>query len=93
MNRVEFKFKNGHTKMLNLRQAELLTKAGIGTYATRMMAASHTVAQDVPVVSTVVLPMDLDSMTKEELHALAKERGVKVHHNAGAEKVREALRG
>lgn len=91
MNRVEFKFKNGHTKMLNLRQAELLTKAGIGTYATRMMAASPTVAQDVPVGSTVV--QDLESMTKEELHAIAKERGVKVHHNAGAEKVREALRG
>lgn len=90
MNRVEFKFKNGHTKMLNLRQAELLTKAGIGTYATRMMAASPTVAQDV--VSTVVQD-DLESMTKEELHALAKDRGVKVHHNAGAEKVREALRG
>lgn len=92
MNRVEFKFKNGHTKMLNLRQAELLTKAGIGTYATRMMAASPTVAQDVPVVSTVVQD-DLESMTKEELHVLAKERGVKVHHNAGAERVREALRG
>ncbi len=35
---------------------------------------------------------DLDAMDAEALHALAKERGVKVHANAGADKVREALR-
>lgn len=42
----------------------------------------------------VALPIadGLDDMTVEELHALAKERGVKVHHKAGAEKVRAALR-
>ena len=31
-------------------------------------------------------------LSKEELHALAKERGVEVHHAAGAAKVAEALR-
>lgn len=35
---------------------------------------------------------DLDDLDAEQLHALAKERGVKVHHASGAEKVREALR-
>lgn len=35
----------------------------------------------------------LDDMDAEALHALAKERGVKVHHAAGADKVRKALRG
>lgn len=35
----------------------------------------------------------LDQLSAEQLHALAKERGVKVHHAAGADKVREALRG
>lgn len=35
---------------------------------------------------------DLDAMTAEELHALAKERGIKVHPRTGAEKVRAALR-
>lgn len=35
---------------------------------------------------------DLDGLDAEQLHALAKERGVKVHHAAGADKVREALR-
>lgn len=34
----------------------------------------------------------LDQLDTERLHALAKERGVKVHHKAGAEKVRAALR-
>lgn len=35
----------------------------------------------------------LDKMDAEALHALAKERGVTVHHRAGADKVRAALRG
>ena len=35
--------------------------------------------------------VDLNALDKDALHALAKERGVKVHHNAGADKVREAL--
>lgn len=35
--------------------------------------------------------VDLTALDKEALHALAKERGVKVHHNAGAETVRKAM--
>lgn len=31
-------------------------------------------------------------LSKEELHALAKERGITVHHAAGAAKVAKALR-
>lgn len=40
------------------------------------------------------LPVDdgLGQLSAEQLHELAKERGVKVHHAAGADKVREALR-
>lgn len=34
----------------------------------------------------------LDEMGADQLHVLAKERGLSVHHKAGAEKVREALR-
>lgn len=33
----------------------------------------------------------LETMTAEELHAIAKERGVKVHHKSGKKKVIEAL--
>lgn len=35
---------------------------------------------------------ELDALGEEELRALAKERGVKVHHKAGADKIRAALR-
>lgn len=34
----------------------------------------------------------LDAMTREELHALAKERGIKVHHSSGAAAVIKAIR-
>lgn len=34
----------------------------------------------------------LDALDAEQLHALAKERGVSVHHRAGADKVRAAIR-
>ena len=34
----------------------------------------------------------LDELDAEQLHALAKERGVNVHHASGADKVRAALR-
>ena len=34
----------------------------------------------------------LDDLDASQLHALAKERGVTVHHKVGADKVREALR-
>lgn len=46
-------------------------------------------------VDAHALPVDdgLDQLSAEQLHELAKERGVKVHHAAGADKIREALRG
>lgn len=37
-------------------------------------------------------PDGLDDLDRDQLHTLAKERGVKVHHMAGADKVRAALR-
>lgn len=37
-------------------------------------------------------PDGLDSLDIEQLRALAKERGVTVHHAAGADKIRAALR-
>jgi hypothetical protein len=86
MERVNFKFKNGHTRVMGEHQAKVLGKLGHGTYMTRDMVASRT---------ETVLHNEgdgLDAMDREQLHALAKERGVKVHHMAGAEKLRTALR-
>lgn len=65
--------------MMRARDAKLLRRLGQGTYETRVMVPAA------PVI-------DLDSMDRDALHALAKERGIKVHHMAGADKVREALR-
>lgn len=59
--------------------------------------AGEQIAQIDPVIqpdNAVDLPVvyDLDKLDADALHALAKERGVKVHHLAGAEKLRKALR-
>lgn len=35
----------------------------------------------------------LDNLALEELHAIAKERGIKIHHKAGKEKVLSVLKG
>lgn len=103
MERVDFTFKNGHTRIMAKRQAELLGKAGYGTYQTRDMARQPMLTK--PLQAEVIAepekdhevepPADvvgLDALDKDELYALAKERGVKVHHMAGADKVRAALR-
>ena len=42
---------------------------------------------------TVVEGDELDVMDRDALFALAVERGIKVHHKAGADKIRKALRG
>lgn len=50
---------------------------------TRMGKGSVVVAEAAP---------DLDALDADALRALAQERGLKVHHNAGADKLRAALR-
>ena len=79
---VDFKYANGRQRTMNRRYAEVLAKLGRGTYATRDMRA----AEPEPA------PVDIEKLDADQLHKLAQERGVKVHHKAGADKVREALR-
>ena len=43
-------------------------------------------------VATPDAAPDLDAMDADALRALAQDRGIKVHHNAGADKLRAALR-
>lgn len=94
MERVDFKFKrNGAMRTMNLKSAQILEKLGHGTYMTKVMTAAPLVMPVEVVESPVEVEADLDAMGKEELHELAKQRGVKVHHMAGADKVRAALRG
>ncbi|MBI3150069.1 MAG: hypothetical protein HYZ17_16315 [Betaproteobacteria bacterium] len=60
------------------------------TYQTRVMTAKPAGLPPVP-MSLSRTVVSLDDMDAEALHALAKSRGVKVHHLAGARKVRQAL--
>ena len=77
-----------------------MERAGLGTYQTRDMARQPMMTkpmQAAPVAEPVMVAAQpegdgLDTLDKEQLHALAKERDVKVHHLAGADKVRAALR-
>jgi len=83
MSRVQFTFKkNGSQRMMHKLTAEVLQKHGLGEYMTRDMA-------DQPMIQK---GDGLDELDRAQLHALAKERGVAVHHLAGADKVRSALR-
>jgi len=95
MEKVDFTFKRGgRTKQVNERQAQLLQRAGIGTYRTRDMASHPMVTKPMVAETKAQTAADdgLDALDKDQLHALAKERGVKVHHMAGADRVRAALR-
>lgn len=90
MQKVTFTYKNGRERMLSARDADLLQRLGKGTYLTRDMTAVRPLPVVMPVANKK--DVDLDSLDGDALHALARERGVKVHHKAGADKVRAALR-
>lgn len=92
MEKVMFTFKRGgRTQSVYERQAKMLARAGLGTYQTRDMADMPKATK--PMIPAPAVPADsLDGMDKDQLHAIAKERGIKVHHAAGADKVRAALR-
>ncbi|WP_047711374.1 hypothetical protein [Pseudomonas lactis] len=83
--KVDFKHKTGRVQVMSRRDAEILQRLGRGSYLTRDMQAAR------PVQSQSTSD-ELDAMTPEQLHELAKKRGVEIHHRAGADKVKEALR-
>lgn len=79
MARVVFTHKTGREELMSETDAKVLHRLGRGSYMTRDMVAME--------------PSDsLDSLDAKRLHEIAKQRGVKVHHLAGADKVRQALR-
>lgn len=94
--KVEFKLKNGQVKSIPSAHAKILAKLGRGSYFTRDMVAEQAFpftddTRTIQETDSHIKPENLEAMSKEDLHALAKERGVKVHHMAGADKVRAAL--
>ncbi len=91
--KIEVQMRDGKVKMLTPAQARAMVFIGKGQYLTRNMEPAK--VTPVVQVQTAGKQLDgdgMDALSKEELHAIAKERGVTVHHAAGAEKVRAALR-
>lgn len=91
--------RNGKILKINQKVADVLIKKGIVTRHVPSDASDELLPE--PVVAEIDPPedvvdpgavMDLGEMNAAQLHALAKERGIEVHHRAGADKVRAALR-
>lgn len=94
-NHVPFTYKNGRERKMLERDAKILTKLGRGTYLTADMRAAPVVAPaPVPAAPTQAPASTdpLDGLDAKALHELAKKEGVQVHANAGAERVRAAIR-
>lgn len=81
------------------RKRELIA-AGYKIMDARFAPAGHFLPDSEEALSEVTAEVEevqaesdgLDELDAEQLHALAKDRGVNVHHKAGADKVREVLR-
>jgi hypothetical protein len=80
----EVTLRNGRKMLMRPALASLLRS--------RMMVAAESYETTVIAPATAAKDDGLDALDAEQLHALAKERGVVVHHRAGADKVRAALR-
>lgn len=105
MNKVDFTLKNGRIERMHPKIAELLQRKGKGTYQTTAVQESPQravlVPEPTPVIDTPVdpgfpedavdTPVDLASMSVDDLREHAKRQGVQVHHRAGTEKIIEAL--
>jgi len=98
MEKVDFTYKRGgRTKTVTSTQAKVLARAGLGTYQTRDMGHQPTITKPMQAETKAEVQLEpeddgLEGLQKDELHALAKERGLTLHHMLGAEKVRAALR-
>ena len=102
---VDFTHKNGKVQPMQKRFADILQKLGRGTYETRMLTAAPQIdgvnaqafagSSDPRTIADVDAEIkaanDLESLDTEALHALAKQMDLKVHHKAGADKVRAAI--
>lgn len=94
--KVEITLKNGRKMRTTEAVARVLRNRRLvaGDYQTAVLVPVEA-QEDAPVVaesSEDTETDELDALDGDALHALAKERGLSVHHRAGADKVRAALR-
>lgn len=85
--RVRFQYKNGTVRPMNKNHAGLLEKLKKG----RIVQDESTPAEPKPAPAGDVSGIDLHSLTDEQLHTLAKEKNIKVHHKIKGEKLIAAI--
>lgn len=97
--------KTGKEKSMAPRFAKILTGIGRATYLTRDMVAAPAPSVAAPAPAPATAPplpaprfvtvegeqVAIDGLALDALRAIAEKLEVKVHHAAGAEKVRTAL--
>lgn len=92
--KVQFIYNSGRERSMARRYAEILRKLGHGTYVSAAGPVTEPAQGDLVLTGHAGATVNdgLDALTAEELHALARDRGVQLHHRAGADKARAALR-
>lgn len=84
---VIFEYTNGRKREMLERDAKILTKLRKGRYLTRDMANVPMLQKEAD--STV---NSIEEMDRESLKEYAKSLGIRIHHMAGADKIRDAIR-
>lgn len=88
--KVDFTYKNGTTRTMNKRYANILTKLKRGTYVTSNMAEE---AISTTALQAKVFDDGYDDMTIEELKEIAQNKGIDIHPRTGIKRIIAALRG
>lgn len=91
------KYRAGQTRQVPDPIANLYLRRKIAskaTYQTKVMVPDVSANQPLPPAIQENNSVDFESIDDAEvLRGIAKERGIDVHHRAGAEKIKEALKG
>ena len=94
---VRIRYKTGSVRLVPAYTAKRLVERRIADYYAEQPPAAAPAPAVAPVAPAPApapeppLP-DLDALTRDELYALAVERGLEPHHKTGADKLRAMLR-
>ena len=90
---VRIRYKTGSVRLVPTYTAKRLVERRIADYYAEQPPAAAPAPAVAPVApAPEPTPPDLDALTRDELYALAVERGLEPHHKTGADKLRAMLR-
>ena len=99
---VRIRYKTGSVRLVPTYTAKRLVERRIADYYAEQPPAAAPAPAVAPVAPATApapvapapepTPPDLDALTRDELYALAVERGLEPHHKTGADKLRAMLR-